>query len=88
MKIPEPLIERIRDAARITDVAGDFVALRKKGVNYVGVCPVLTEQQKARTRFYLVRSIPAGSACAHIPPSLAASKSKTVKSNSKLFHTN
>ena len=39
MKIPEATVERIRDAARITDVVGDFVALRKKGVNYVGVCP-------------------------------------------------
>jgi DNA primase catalytic core len=39
MKIPESAVERIRDAAHITEVVGDFVGLRKKGVNYVGICP-------------------------------------------------
>jgi DNA primase catalytic core len=39
MKIPEGTVERIRDAARIEEVAGEFIGLRKKGVNYVGVCP-------------------------------------------------
>ncbi|GHU87501.1 DNA primase [Bacteroidia bacterium] len=32
-------IERIQSAAQITDVVSDFVTLRKRGVNYVGLCP-------------------------------------------------
>lgn len=32
-------IERIMDAAQIYDVVSDFVTLRKRGVNYVGLCP-------------------------------------------------
>ncbi|MDR3220123.1 MAG: DNA primase [Dysgonamonadaceae bacterium] len=32
-------IERIQSAAQITDVVSDFITLRKKGVNYVGLCP-------------------------------------------------
>ncbi|MDR1369360.1 MAG: DNA primase [Dysgonamonadaceae bacterium] len=32
-------IERIQSAAQISDVVSDFVTLRKRGVNYVGLCP-------------------------------------------------
>ena len=32
-------IDRIMDAAQIVDVVSDFVTLRKRGVNYVGLCP-------------------------------------------------
>lgn len=32
-------IERIQSAARIEEVVGDFITLRKRGVNYVGLCP-------------------------------------------------
>lgn len=32
-------IERIQNAAQIVDVVSDFVTLRKRGVNYVGLCP-------------------------------------------------
>jgi DNA primase catalytic core len=38
-KIPNEIVERIKDTANIVDVIQDFVGLRKKGVNYVGVCP-------------------------------------------------
>ena len=31
--------DRILDAAQIMDVVSDFVTLRKRGVNYVGLCP-------------------------------------------------
>ena len=31
--------EKILDAANIVDVVSEFVTLRKKGVNYVGLCP-------------------------------------------------
>ena len=32
-------VGRIQDAAQIVDVVSDFVTLRKRGVNYVGLCP-------------------------------------------------
>jgi len=32
-------IGRIQDAAQIVDVVSDFVTLRRRGVNYVGLCP-------------------------------------------------
>lgn len=32
-------IDKILDAARIVDVVGEFVTLRKSGVNYKGLCP-------------------------------------------------
>ena len=37
--IDQPTIDRILDAANIVDVVSDFVTLRKRGVNYVGLCP-------------------------------------------------
>ena len=37
--IDQLTIERIQSAAQIVDVVSDFVTLRKRGVNYVGLCP-------------------------------------------------
>ncbi|MGB4567441.1 MAG: DNA primase [Dysgonamonadaceae bacterium] len=37
--IDQVTIERIQDAARIVDVVSDFITLRKRGANYVGLCP-------------------------------------------------
>lgn len=37
--IDQMTIGRIQDAAQIVDVVSDFVTLRKRGVNYVGLCP-------------------------------------------------
>lgn len=37
--IDQPTIDRIIDTAQIVDVVSDFVTLRKRGVNYVGLCP-------------------------------------------------
>ena len=37
--IDQPTIDRIMDAAQIYDVVSDFVTLRKRGVNYIGLCP-------------------------------------------------
>ena len=31
--------DRILEAAQIVDVVSEFVTLRKRGVNYVGLCP-------------------------------------------------
>ena len=37
--IDRPTIDKIMDATNIVDVVGDFVTLRKAGVNYKGLCP-------------------------------------------------
>lgn len=38
-KIPDDVVKRVTDLARIEDVVGDFVTLRKAGVNLTGLCP-------------------------------------------------
>lgn len=37
--IDQATVDRILDAAQIVDVVSDFVTLRKRGTNYVGLCP-------------------------------------------------
>ena len=37
-------IEKILDAANIVDVVSEFVTLRRRGVNYVGLCPFHNEK--------------------------------------------
>ena len=37
--IDQPTIDRILDAAQIVDVVSEFVTLKKRGVNFVGLCP-------------------------------------------------
>jgi len=37
-------IQRIIDTARIEEVIGDFVTLKKRGVNYLGLCPFHNEK--------------------------------------------
>ena len=37
--IDRATVDRILDAAQIVDVVGEFVTLRKSGVNYKGLCP-------------------------------------------------
>ncbi|MCR5270193.1 MAG: DNA primase [Prevotella sp.] len=37
--IDRATVEKIVDAARIVDVVGEFVTLKKSGVNYKGLCP-------------------------------------------------
>lgn len=38
-RIDKFIIERILDTAKIEEVVGDFVTLKKKGVRYLGLCP-------------------------------------------------
>lgn len=38
-KISEDIIRAVTDAAKIEDVVGDFVTLRRAGVNLTGLCP-------------------------------------------------
>ncbi|MBR6520549.1 MAG: hypothetical protein IKT77_06175, partial [Paludibacteraceae bacterium] len=37
--IDKQTVDKILDAAQIVDVVSDFVTLRKRGVNYIGLCP-------------------------------------------------
>ena len=37
-------IEAIKDAVQITDIISEFVALKKKGINYTGCCPFHNER--------------------------------------------
>ena len=47
--IDHATIERILDAAEITDVISDFVTLRKRGVNMLGLCPFHNEKTPSFT---------------------------------------
>lgn len=42
--IDQATIDRILDAAQIVDVVSEYVTLRKRGVNYVGLCPFHDEK--------------------------------------------
>lgn len=42
-------VERIIDAAEITDVIGEFVSLKRRGVNYLGLCPFHDEKTPSFT---------------------------------------
>lgn len=42
--IDQATIDRIISAANIVDVVSEFVTLRKRGVNYVGLCPFHTDK--------------------------------------------
>ncbi|MCG6189633.1 DNA primase [Maribellus maritimus] len=47
--IDHATIERILDAAEISDVVSDFVTLRKRGVNMLGLCPFHNEKTPSFT---------------------------------------
>ncbi len=42
--IDQATIDRINDAARIEDVVGDYVTLKRRGVNLIGLCPFHNEK--------------------------------------------
>ena len=43
-KIPQDIIERVRDTADIVDVVSQFVDLRQRGPNFFGLCPFHSEK--------------------------------------------
>lgn len=43
--IDQITIDKIMDAAQIVDVVSDFVSLKKRGVNYTGLCPFHDEKK-------------------------------------------
>ncbi len=49
MRIPEQKIEEIRLTANIVDVVSTFVPLKKRGKNFIGLCPFHTEKTPSFT---------------------------------------
>jgi len=47
--IPKETIDQIFETARIEEIVGDFVALKKRGVNYIGHCPFHNEKTPSFT---------------------------------------
>lgn len=42
--IPEHIVDRVRDSVNIVDVVSRYVTLKKRGRNYLGLCPFHTEK--------------------------------------------
>lgn len=49
MRIPENKIEEIRATANAVDIISEYVQLRKRGKNYVGLCPFHNEKTPSFT---------------------------------------
>ena len=49
MRIPDDKIEEVRSATDIVDVLSAYVKLKKRGKNYVGLCPFHTEKTPSFT---------------------------------------
>lgn len=49
MRIPEAKIEEIRNSTNIVDIISSYVQLRKRGRNYVGLCPFHHEKTPSFT---------------------------------------
>jgi DNA primase len=47
--IPKETIDKIFDTSRIDEVVGDFVSLKKRGVNLLGLCPFHNEKTPSFT---------------------------------------
>ncbi len=47
--IPKDTIQTIIETARVEEVVGEFVHLRKRGVNYIGLCPFHNEKTPSFT---------------------------------------
>lgn len=49
MRIPESKIEEVRTSANVVDIISEYVQLRKRGKNYIGLCPFHTEKTPSFT---------------------------------------
>ncbi len=49
MRIPEHKIEEVRSAANIVDIIAPYVQLRKRGRNFIGLCPFHSEKTPSFT---------------------------------------
>ena len=54
--IPKDIVDNIFETARIEEVVGDFVTLKKKA-NMLGVCPFHDEKKHLLSRFLLPRNL-------------------------------
>lgn len=43
-KIPKETIDRVFESAKIEDVVGDYVSIKKRGANLIGLCPFHNEK--------------------------------------------
>ncbi|MDR2628090.1 MAG: DNA primase, partial [Dysgonamonadaceae bacterium] len=43
--IEQRVIDKVFDAANIVEVVGDYVSLKKRGINYIGLCPFHEDHQ-------------------------------------------
>ena len=48
-QINREIIEEVRAAANIVDVVGSYISLRKRGKNYLGLCPFHGEKEPSFT---------------------------------------
>ncbi len=44
MKIPQDIVDKIRESSDIVEVIGEFVSLKKRGRNFLGLCPFHKEK--------------------------------------------
>jgi DNA primase len=44
MRIPEEIIQAVRNATDIVEYIGSFVRLKKRGKSYLGLCPFHSEK--------------------------------------------
>ena len=51
--IDQATIQKIFDAADIYEVVSDFVSLKKRGVNYLGLCPCRIKHHQLRDLLFL-----------------------------------
>lgn len=49
MRIPDPKIDEVRGASNIIDVVSSYVKLKKRGKNYLGLCPFHQEKTPSFT---------------------------------------
>jgi DNA primase len=42
--IPQDIIDQVRDASDIVQVIGEYIRLKKRGRNYLALCPFHTEK--------------------------------------------
>lgn len=47
--IPKDTIDNIMSASHIEEVVGEFVGLKKRGANYIGLCPFHNEKTPSFT---------------------------------------
>src|SRR5210317_225061 len=49
MRIPEQQIDQIRDTADVVDIISSYVQLKKRGKNFIGLCPFHQEKTPSFT---------------------------------------